>query len=287
MRTLVCFLGCLSLTAAAELVVPASVEFIRDIEFSNPDNQHLKLNLARPRDHAGGKLPAVICIHGGGFRQGSRTSNDRRIVELASRGYVALTISYRLSPQYHFPAALQDSKTAVRWLRAQASQYHVDPDRIGVIGGSAGGNLVLLLGTTGVVRDFDVGEHLDQSSAVACVVSYCGASDFTRSYGASIGAGETLPIYFGGDLSTKRREHILGSALHWVTPKSAPTLCLHGAQDRNVALEQSVWIVERLQAAGVEAELLAFPQSAHAFNAEDRARAESAAFAFLDRHLKR
>lgn len=270
---------------AAELVVPDDVVFERGIEFSNPDNQHLQLNLARPRNGAG-PLPAVVCIHGGGFRAGTREGYDSLCIRLAQQGYVAVTVTYRLSPAYQFPAAVQDCKAAVRWLRANAAQYHVDPERIGAMGGSAGGHLALFLGVTPGVRDFEGEGNLGHSSRVKCVVSVYGPSDFTQSYGKSVDAHEVLPLFFGGNLEQKRREHIAGSPLNWVTPQSAATLCIHGTEDKYVAHEQAVWMVDRLKASAVDAELLTLPGAGHGFKGADAEKADAAMFAFFAKQLK-
>lgn len=275
----------LAVTAfAAELPIPDGVTFTRDIEFSNPDNQHLQVNLAQPKGD--GPFPAIVCIHGGGFRAGKRESYDKLCLTLAQHGYVAITVTYRLAPAYPFPAAVLDCKTAVRWLRANAAKYHVDPKRIGTTGGSAGGHLVQFLGVTEGVKQFDQGEHLDQSSAVQCVVNYYGPSDLTKSYGASVDAAEVLPLFFGGDLSTKRREHIVGSPLYWANPLAAPTLIVHGTDDKYVAYEQAGWMVDRLKACMVEVELLTLPGAGHGFKGADAEKAEAALIGFFDKHLK-
>src|SRR5215475_14250233 len=117
----------------AKLVIPPNVLFEADIEYANPDNQHLQLDMARPKT-GDGPFPAVMCIHGGGFRAGSRKGYDALCVRLAQQGYVAVTVSYRLAPKYQFPAAVHDVKEAVRWLRGHAKDYRVDPQRIGVTG---------------------------------------------------------------------------------------------------------------------------------------------------------
>jgi acetyl esterase/lipase len=286
--SLVIFLSLLAAMAAlraAELTAPESVVFERDIEFANIDNEHLQLNLARPKEGAG-PFPAVVCIHGGGFRAGKRESYDKLCVTLAEHGYVAITVTYRLAPTYPFPAAVQDCKAAVRWLRANAAKYHVDTARIGVTGGSAGGHLAQFLGVTAGVKEFEGLGNLDQPSGVTCVVNFYGPSDFTKSYGKSVDAHEVLPLFFGGDLSTKRREHIVGSPLYWVTPFSAPTLCVHGTEDKYVAHEQAVWIVDKLKASAVEAELLTLEGAGHGFKGADAEKAEKAMIGFFDKHLK-
>jgi len=197
------------------------------IEYSNPDDAHLQLNLAQPRKGEG-PYPAVLCIHGGGFRAGKRESYEALCVKLAERGYVAATISYRLAPQHKFPAAVHDTKAAVRWLRANAKTYKINPDKIGVTGGSAGGHLAQFLAVTANVPQFEGnGGNASQSSQVSCVVNVYGPSDFTKSYGKSVDAHEVLPLWFGGNLETARGLHIQGSPLYWVTPNTAPTLCIH------------------------------------------------------------
>lgn len=268
-------------------VVPEDVVFERDIEYANPDEQHLQLNLARPKQ-GDGPFPAVLCIHGGGFRAGKRESFDATCLKLAQHGYVAFTASYRLAPKFPFPAAVHDVKTAVRWARANAARYHIDPERIGVTGGSAGGHLALFLGVTGDVREFEGSSgDPDKSSKVRCVVNVYGPSDFTQSYGKSVDAAEVLPLFLGGDLATHRRQHLRASPLYWVTPNAAPTLCIHGTDDKYVAHEQSVWMVDRLKAAGVEAELLTLPKAGHGFKGDDALVADKARLAFFDKHLKR
>ncbi len=265
--------------------VPDGVTFETGIEYTNPDEQHLKLNMARPK--GGGPFPAVVCIHGGGFRAGKRESYDALTIKLAERGYVAVTVSYRLAPKYPFPAAIHDTKAAVRWLRAHAKQYHIDPDRIGTTGGSAGGHLAQFLGVTADVKEFEgTGGHAEQSSKVKCVVNVYGPSDFTKSYGKSVDAAEVLPLFLGGNLEKARALHIKASPLYWVTPNAAPTLFIHGTEDKYVHVEQAEWIHDKLKAASVETELLKLEGAGHGFKGKDAETAEKALFAFFDKHLK-
>jgi acetyl esterase/lipase len=279
----------LALPASAQkpTTVPDSVVFEAGIEYSNPDGQHLQLNLARPKT-GDGPFPAIVCIHGGGFRAGKREGYDGLVVKLAQNGYVAMTVSYRLAPKYPFPAAIHDTKAAIRWVRAHAEKYKIDADRIGVTGGSAGGHLAQFLGVTAGVKEFEGdGGHADRSSRVACVVNVYGPSDFTKSYGKSVDAAEVLPLFLGGNLETALKQHKRASPLNWVTPNAAPTLCIHGTEDKYVAHEQAVWIVERLKAAGVEADLLTLEGAGHGFKGKDAETAEKAMIEFFDKKLKK
>jgi len=272
-------------TQTAAQTAPANVDWQPDLEYGQVAGQALLLNLARPKEGAG-PFPAVVCIHGGGFRAGKRTSYDKLCEKFAARGYVAVTVEYRLAPQFQFPAAVHDCKAAVRWLRAHAAKYHIDPDRIGAMGGSAGGHLAQFLGVTAGIAQFEGSGNLEHSSAVQCVVNYYGPSDLTKSYGKSVDAAEVLPLFLGGNAEQARHRHILASPLYWVTPLSSPTLCIHGTEDKYVAHEQAEWIVERLKAADVEATLLTLQGAGHGFRGPDADRAEQAMFEFFDRHLQ-
>jgi hypothetical protein len=128
--------------AQKSLAVPEDVIFTTGVEYASPGKEHLHLNLARPKK-GDGPFPAVLCIHGGGFRAGKRESYDGLCIRLAQKGYVAATVTYRLAPKHPFPAAVHDVKAAVRWLRTNAAKYHIDPDRIGVTRGLAGAHVNL------------------------------------------------------------------------------------------------------------------------------------------------
>ncbi len=276
----------ISTTINAAPPVPDSVIWQEAIEYSNPDDTHLQLNLARPKT-GDGPFPTVLCIHGGGFRAGKRESYDVLCVKLAERGYVAATMTYRLAPKHKFPAAVHDTKAAVRWLRANAAKYKINPNKLGTTGGSAGGHLAQFLGVTANVPQFEgTGGDANQSSSVTCVVNVYGPSDFTKSYGKSVDAHEVLPLWFGGDLSTHKPLHIQASPLYWVTPNAAPTLCIHGTEDKYVAHEQAVWLIDKLKAATGEAELLTLEGAGHGFKGADAEKSEAALFEYFDKRLK-
>ena len=280
-------LGLVSFTSrAAELAVPDSVTFERDITYAEAGGARVQLNLARPKG-VSGPLPAVLCIHGGGFRAGSREGYNKLCLTLAQRGFVAATISYRLAPMHQFPAAVHDTKAAVRWLRANAAKYGIDPARIGVTGGSAGGHLAQFLGVTAGVKEFEGTDNPGFSSAVTCVVNVYGPSDFTKSYGKSVDAHVVLPMWLGGDVETARAKHIQSSPLNWVTPNAAPTLIQHGTEDKYVAYEQAVWMRDRLAACGVPVELQTLEGAGHGFKGADAEKAEAALIAYCEQRLKK
>ena len=270
---------------AADLAIPDDVIFERNVEYANPDDQHLQMNLARPK-HGAGPFPVVLCIHGGGFRAGSREGYNKLCLTLAQHGFVAATMSYRLAPKFQFPAAVHDTKAAVRWLRANAGKLNLDPARLGVTGGSAGGHLAQFLGVTAGVKEFEGVDNPGFSSAVACVVNVYGPSDFTKSYGKSVDAHEVLPLWLGGDVNTARPRHIQSSPLNWVTPAAAPTLIIHGTEDKYVNYEQALWMRDRLMACGVQVELLTLEGAGHGFKGADAEKSEQALLAFFERQLK-
>lgn len=271
--------GPATLCRAEEVVTEQGVEYSRAGDVS------LQLNISRPKSD---KLaPAILCIHGGGFRAGKREAWDARCQKMAERGYVAATVTYRLAPQHPFPACIHDVKAAVRWLRANAGRYHIDPEHIGVVGDSAGGHLAQFLGVTDGRPEFEgSGGAPDQSSRVTCVVNYYGPSDFTKSYGKSVDAAQVLPLWLGGDLEHEHHKHVMASPLNWITPSAAPTLLIHGTEDKYVAFEQAQWAYDRMKAADVEVELLKLDGAGHGFKGADAERAEAAMFEFFDRHLK-
>src|SRR5262249_24089734 len=138
-------------------------------------HERQKLDLYLP-DKADGPLPVVVWVHGGAWRQGSK--NGCPGVYLAARGFAVASVGCRLSHDAVFPAQIEDCKAAVRWLRANAKKYTLDPDHVGAWGASAGGHLVALLGTTGGMKDLEGKDgDLDQSSKVQCVVDWFGPTD--------------------------------------------------------------------------------------------------------------
>lgn len=266
------------------LCVAQEILWEKDVEYSRV-GEPVKMDVAWPQA-AGPPRPGVVAIHGGGFRGGKRDSYHPLIEKLAARGYVAATVSYRLAPKHQFPAPVEDVKAAVRFLRANAARFGLDPDRICAVGASAGGHLALFLGLTAGMSEFEgSGPNQEQTSRVSCVVDYYGPSDFTRIYEKGANAADVLPQFLGGDPHHARMAHVRSSPLYWVSPNAAPVLAIQGMADRLVPYEQSAWLIERLRAAGVDSEILALEGADHGFKGADAVKAENAMFAWFDRHL--
>lgn len=264
--------------------VPEGVLLDFDVEYSRV-GERVAMDIFRPK--AGGPHPVVLAIHGGGFRAGSRAGYHRLCIELAQKGFVAATASYRLAPRHQFPAAVEDVKAAVRFLRANARKYDLDPERIGATGGSAGGHLALMVGLTGQSTAFDgTGPHLEQSSRVQAVVNFYGPTDFTKSYDASVDAKDVLPQWIGNDLVHSRKQHLVASPLYYVSPLAPPILTVHGTKDTYVAYEQGQWLDERMKAAGGVHELETIEGAGHGFKGPDLARAEARLLAWFNQYLR-
>jgi acetyl esterase/lipase len=275
----------LALFFAQQPPIPDDLVFEAGVAYDHADSQQV-MDIVRPKDTSR-PHPAVLLIHGGGFRAGSRKGYQALCIRLAKLGYVAATADYRLAPKAPFPAAVYDVKAAVRYLRANAVALGIDPAKVGTMGGSAGGHLALFLGVTGNVPEFEGdGPNKEQSSKVQAVADFYGPSDFTKSYGRSVDAAEVLPLFLGGDAYHARAMHLRASPLFWVTPDAAPTLAIQGTKDRYVNPEQSVWIIDRLMGAGVDAELEMIAGADHGFKGADEERAELRMIEFFGRYLK-
>ncbi len=278
-------IGCLF----AQRALAGEIETEKEVEYSNPADQHLKLTLCRPKQ-IDGLAPAVVFIHGGGWSGGHRDRWQGACEELARRGFVAVTVTYRLAPAFPFPAAVEDVQAAVRWLRANAERLKINPTRIGAAGDSAGGHLAQCLGVGVDTRlaapppaDHPSGAG-DQPTRVQCVVNIYGPNDMTRMKGPHVDG--VLKNFLGGDVEAARHRYVLASPFDWVTPEAAPTLIIHGTKDDIVPYEQATIMQERLKGVNVEVELLTLEGAGHGFQGENSDKANAAMYAWLESHLK-
>jgi dipeptidyl aminopeptidase/acylaminoacyl peptidase len=143
------------------------------------------------------------------------------------------------------------------------------------------------LAVTSDVKEFEGDQNPGPSSRIACVVNVFGPSDFTQSYGKSVDAAQVLPLWLGGDLQKAKAAHIKASPLYWVTPNAAPTLCIHGTKDTYVHHEQSEWLVAKLKAAHVDAELLLLEGAGHGFTGDYATKANEATLKFFAKYLQK
>jgi acetyl esterase/lipase len=208
---------------------------------------------------------------------------------LARRGYVAATVSYRLVPNARFPAQIEDCKAAVRWLRANAAKYHMNPDRIGAIGPSAGGHLACLLGVTDKKGGLEgSGGNPDHSSRVQAVVSFFGRTDFTRKTWTNQLEEEVFVPLIGASFEDKPGLYKRISPIAYVSRTSPPFLFVHGAKDKLVPPRDSTDMAKKLQTAGVSAKAVIVEGVGHGWwEGEKQTKSIEQALAFFDKHLKK
>lgn len=263
---------------------PANVEFTPDITYATVDGEELKLDLARPKD-AKLPLPCVVVIHGGGWAAGNRKSHDNLTWELASRGYVSATVSYRFAPKHPFPAQIQDVKAAVRFLRANAAKYAIDPAKVGAVGFSAGAHLSMMLGTMDKDDGYDdVGGNTDQPSKVQCVVSYFGPTDLLQPYPEA-----TKPIlqkFLGGTVEEKHDLAKAASPIYYVNAGDAPMLLLQGTKDPLVPHDQAVRMADALTKVGVPGRIELLLGAGHGWSGAEIGRTAAETYAFFEQYLK-
>jgi acetyl esterase/lipase len=265
--------------------LPAGVKLVQDLQYVENGHERNRLDLYLP-EKAEGQLPLIVWIHGGGWWEGSKTSCPA--VFLTTKGYAVASINYRLSQHAVFPAQIEDCKAAIRWLRANAVKYHIDPKHIGVWGSSAGGHLVAMLGTTGNVKELEgKGGSLDQPSCVQCVIDWFGPSDLTKISRQVDKPDGPVARLIGGTVQESPGKARKASPLTYVSKDSAPFLIMHGDQDNLVPLVQSEALAEALKKAGVEVNLVVVKGNGHGgpgFNSpENRKLIED----FFAKHLER
>jgi acetyl esterase/lipase len=240
--------------------VPEEVVYQPDVVYATvpvegDESFELLMDVAFPKKSGDQRLPAVVYLHPGGFRSGSRSSGRAFIIAMAQGGYVAATVDYRLAGQAHYPAAVHDCKAAIRFLRANADELGIDPDRIGVWGTSAGGHLAALVATSADVAELEgsVGTT-GVSSAVACAATVSGSSDFTAEHLRRQGHA-ILEEWFGQPLKDIPDQLKQASPVTHVDLDDPAMLIIHGENDQTVPVTQARTLHEKLIAAQVPSTL--------------------------------
>lgn len=249
--------------------VPPGIKEIKNITYVRYGKRALQLDLYLPAANLQKQHPAIVFVHGGGWGSGYRNNFAPFAIAMAERGYVAATVSYRLSGEALYPAAIHDVKAAIRWLRGNAKKYGVNPDLIAVAGGSAGGQIASLTGVTVGLEKFDPQAKTSHiSSNVQAIINIDGLSDFTsesarfheddpRKNPSAAGA------WFGGRYTEKAALWHEASPTFYVNKNMPPILFLISTQERfSVGYKE---MIEKMKPLGVPYQVIQLPETPHSF----------------------
>lgn len=291
--TVMTFLSCFTISGQEASPKSSDPKIEKSIIFGKGGDTKLELNLAVPQGQ--GPFPAVILVHGGGWKGGSYKDvlMNMIMIRLARAGYVGACIQYRLTPSgARFPSQIEDCKCAVRWLRGNAEKYKVDSNRIGALGGSAGGHLVLLLGVTtredGLEGKGDLKpEFAKQSSAVQAVVNIFGPTDLVNGDWEP----EVEPLInelLGGTVKDNKALAMRASPLTYLKKDRAipPILTFHGTKDNIVPYIHATKLQKALDALNVPSKLVTMEGDGHGWVGEKLELTLKQSMQFLDEHLK-
>jgi len=251
MRALIClFLG----------IVTTHAGLTPDIEFAKPGGFSLTLDAFVPEGE--GPFPTCILVHGGGFTKGTKTSYITPLFEpLSKAGFTWFTINYRLAPDHRFPACIEDAEAAIRWVKTHAAEYKVDPKRIAIIGESAGGHIVSLVGT-----------RAQGDTSVAAVVPIYAPHDLELQNKGREKPGDSMVALFGmtewSDAARKTLRE--ASSTSYLRKDLPPYLLIHGDKDAMVPFEQSVEFQRKMAAAGATCDLITIPEGGHGMGGWDK-----------------
>jgi acetyl esterase/lipase len=243
---------------------PRGITVSSNLVYREAGDHAPRLDLYAPRTPAPSEgRPAIVAIHGGGWRGGSKNDYGRSLVRLAEHGYVVAAIDYRLSrpgaPSW--PANFDDVREAVRWLRRHAKEYSVDPDRIAALGSSAGGHLAALLGTCP-----------DDAAQVQAVIDFYGPTDLLALYDNRKRTTTALTLLLGGRPDECPARYESASPIHYISADDPPMLLIHGGDDALVPLDQSRALADALARAGVPHRLIVVENARHGFSLEVQGR---------------
>jgi len=258
----------------------APVKVTRAVTYVVAGGETLRMDIAAPA--AGGPYPAVVLFHGGAWRLGTRAQLGWVIEALAAKGYVVASASYRLAPKHQFPAPLDDVRSAVKFVRANAKTYNADPDKVAVGGFSAGAHLAML-----AAFDPAAPPAGEQPLGAKCVIDFFGPTDLSL-FAASPELEDTFLVPFlGKACKTDPDVYKRASPISLAGKGVPPLLIVHGTTDIVVPIIHSERLHEKLLAAGAEAELVRVPATGHGpWGPGQAATGMAATVRFLDRHLK-
>ncbi len=251
--------------ADLEPEIPDDIEEIKDVEYKNVNGKSLQMDFYRPKN-ADGPLPLLLFIHGGGWRGGKRSDYLVYLTSFPQKGYMTATVTYRLKQDSIYPAAVEDVTDAVKWLFKNGENYGYDPNRIALVGGSAGAHLALL---AGYGWENLVAQHTGKKPAnrIKAVVDIYGPVDLTTEY------AQNQPLvtgFIGHSYSEKPELYRQASPVFWLNDSCPPTLILHGTSDTLVPVCQSDTLKSRLDALGVPCEYYRVPLWPHSMDIAKR-----------------
>ena len=282
--------------ASKPLQLPAGIKMEKDIAYIEGGDEAQKLDIYVPEKPADKPLPLVVHIHGGGWIGGSKFPCP--VAGMVLKGYAVASVEYRFSQKAKFPAQIQDCQAAIRWLRAHAKQYNFDTEHVGVVGGSAGGHLSALVGTSGGKKAFvPIGGNEDQSDRVQAVCDIFGPANFGTVVQQAADDKNVKNIFefntpkdphsslIGAKLDEKPKADAV-SPVHYVSKDNPPFLILHGTHDTLVRYAQSQELLAALKAQGVEAWLQTIPGAGHGGGSFGKPSVTKLTQDFFDKYLK-
>ena len=271
-------LGATSIGRADEERVDAN------IVYGHGGSEELKLDLIKPAVPVENG-PALILIHGGGWQGGDKADFVQFGKAAAKRGYLCVTVNYRLAPKHRFPAQIEDVKCAVRWMRSQAKDLHIDPQRIGAVGGSAGAHLSMMLGTMDPADGLEGdGGHADQPSKVQAVVSLFGPANLSSD--VPIISQGILKTFLNGTKAEIADTYRKASPITYVNAGDAPMLLYQGTKDGLVPYDQATQMATALTDAGVGGRVELLLGLGHGWSGPEMERVLQGSLDFMDQNLK-
>lgn len=248
-----------------------------DVIYTKAGDVELKLDIARPSGE-GESLPAIFVIHGGGWAGGNKESNRRILDQFAAKGFVAISPQYRLVPKAIFPAPVHDLKAAVRWAKANAAKYRIDPDRIGAMGFSAGGHLALMLGLTGESDGLEGNlPPTGPNTKIRAVVNYFGPTDLDGDDIPEI-SRPIVDKFLGGPVNEKKKEASQASPIDLVSEGDPPILTYQGTKDPLVPHTQSFKLADAMTAKNVRGRVAIYVGDGHGWEGIENTFVEATEF---------